>query len=57
MMILENLQKTCDESNLAICLKNRLFFERILASTEARKLASIVWIHGRKVQQLVNNPG
>jgi hypothetical protein len=32
MMILENLQKTCYEDNLAICLKNKLFFERLLPS-------------------------
>jgi hypothetical protein len=41
MMILENLQKTCDETNLAICLKNRLVFESVLPSssplTPARK--------------------
>jgi hypothetical protein len=41
MMILEHLQKTRDESNLAICLKNTLVFERVLPSssplTPARK--------------------
>lgn len=42
MMILGNLQKACHEVNLAICLKNSLFFEVSLTS---------------RFQQLVNNPG
>jgi hypothetical protein len=36
--LLENLQKACHEDNLAICLKNSLFFEvsaiEVLAARE-----------------------